>query len=251
MSQRILIGFFLLFLCTAVFSGISYGTEMPKEGDALFAQRADVTQFKNALLNYEKYFTKNDATFDQAIFLSWAYYYYGERYGKANPGKAINVYMLSVKWAEYALGKKAGDFEGEYLRDLCTGKAGSLKNKVKAGEAQQKAKEAFEKLIAKNPDRYESYQALGNLLLEAPLEPAGVGNREMAALTLKKAFSLAKENPEVALDYALALIEVGEYKTVRLLLFQIDTMPAIPNWKVESDRVRQVAKKALADIRGK
>ena len=222
-----------------------------KEADELWSQRANVVLFEKAIFEYEMYYTKNPPDHDKAIFLSKAYFFFAERYGKANKRKAVSNYKLGAKWADVALGLQPDSYQGKVWKAINMVSNERLKVKIDADVAVKKAKEEFESLIGSHPDQYTAYWFQGKLFREVEEWPVGYRDYDESEKLLKKALSLSGSNPEVALELVKTYVAKKDYKSAILLISQMKEMSAEKGWEIESDLAKQEAKKILVTLRNR
>lgn len=244
-------GICLVIIIYVLSMGVAFSDETLEKADALFAQRASVSNFGQAMIIYNHYYFKNKPGFDKAIFIARAYYYYGERYKAANARKAITSYNNGAKWAEYALYLKKEDFQAMFYIAICKLRAGGLKTQIGAVEAVKLARTDFEKLIEKFPDEPLAKRALGNLYREVQQWPVGYRDYEKSEKLLEEAHRDAPGDIEIALEYARTLIVSKKYIKARALLIKISTMEGEPGWEIEAGLEKDAAKELLSKIRGK
>ena len=242
---------FCLFAALLLAAATVVADEPPKKAVELFAQRASTALFGQAMREFDIFYSKHEPDYDKALFLARAYFYHGERYGIANPKKAVSSHNLGVKWADYALGKKPDDYAASFYSILCRQRAGTLKTKVESVEAFKKAKDSFEPLAEKHPDKSLALRALGELYREAPDWPVGYRDLDKSEKLLAKAFKLSPEDPETALEYARTLIVNKKFSEARGILTRIDSQKDEQGWEVEAGLAKQAAKEELKKIRGK
>lgn len=222
-----------------------------KKAEEYFKQRANTVTYGSAMFDFEQYYSRNKPDAQQAIFLARAYYYFGERYGSANPKKAVSIYNLGAKWASYSDDLDKNNPTAVFYYALCRLRSGSLKTQVKAVESIKIARQAFEKLTQKYPENPLAYLALGNLYREAPDWPVGYRDYDKSEELLAKAYSLTPADPEVVLEYAKTLIANKKYSLARNLLVTVSGMEGHPDYQVETDIVKKDALKEMTKIRGK
>jgi tetratricopeptide (TPR) repeat protein len=222
-----------------------------KKANALYEQRALTPTYGQALLEFERYYSKNKPDYEKAVFLSRAYFFYGKRYADANRKKARLNFNLGTKWAKVAVEIKPKGFRGQYLRDWCRLYAGTQGTKIKSNEAFIKAKKAFELLEQKYPDRALVYSSLGRMYRVSQDWPVGFRDYELSEKYLKKAIAFSPDTPQFLLEYAKTLIQVKSYSEARKKLHAIETLKGRPGQEVETQRTKSEAKKLLPTLRGK
>lgn len=244
------IAFLMVLLGAMATVALADESELQK-AEELYAKRVDTPVFGSAMFEFEQHYSKNMPGVDKAIFLARAYYYYGERYGSANPKKAISIYNLGAKWASYAGDLDASNPTAAFYYAICRLRSGQLKTHVQAIEAVKIAKKTFEVLIQNYPKNPLPYWALGNLYREAPDWPVGYRDYDKSLELLIKAYKLAPKDPEIVLEYAKTLIANKKYTQARNLLISISGMNGHPEYQVEAEITKKDALKEMMKIRGK
>ncbi len=239
----------MLFLIPGI--ALAQNADDLEKANGFFKDRENISSFNQAMEIYEHYYFKHKPGFDKAMFLSRAYYYFGERYKDGNRRKALSSFSLGAKWAKFALSLKNDDFDAIFYYNLCKLRAGGLKTQIGALDALKNGRKDFEELLVKYPDNPFLKRALGKLYREAPDWPVGFRDLDKSEKLLFDALQKQPTNIEIAIEYVRTLIANQQYKEARTLIIKIDSMKAEKGWEVEAAHFKTYAKVLLSKIRGK
>ncbi len=160
----------------------------------------------------------------------------------------VRIATLGVKCANRMLAVNKHDYEGNVWWAMTTIRQKAADGITKILGKASEIREFLQKLVKRNPNRFEGYLLLGALYRDVP-SVIMFGDDDKGLALLKKGARLAPRNPEVLLELAAGYEAVGDddmaRKTYLKCINQSDVMPDL-EW--ETMDARRWAKKMISEL---
>ena len=214
------------------------------EGDALYAERADLDKAKEARSKYEAALAAGEDAFEASWRLARVNYWIGDHTAAKDQKKAI--FLKGVDHGKKAVELGPDRAEGHFWLGVCYGVYGEAKGVLKSLSLVKPIKEAMRRVLEIDPayDRGGADRVLGRVYHEVP-KIAG-GSEKTSLEHLLKA---VEYGPRVGLNLlylADTYVSLDRVDDARAALETILTMEPYPDLLPETEEERAQARERLA-----
>lgn len=214
------------------------------EGDALYAERAELTKAKEARAKYEAALAAGEDAFEASWRLARVNYWIGDHTAAKDQKKAI--FLKGVDHGKKAVELDPDRAEGHFWLGVCYGVYGEAKGVLKSLSLVKPIKEAMRRVLEIDPayDRGGADRVLGRVYHEVP----GIaGGSEKTSL--EHLLKAVEHGPRVGLNLlylADTYISLDRFDDARKTLETILTMEPYPDLLPETEEERAQARERLA-----
>lgn len=214
------------------------------EGDALYAERADLTKAKEARAKYEAALAAGEDAFEASWRLARVNYWIGDHTAAKDQKKAI--FLKGVDHGKKAVELDPDRAEGHFWLGVCYGVYGEAKGVLKSLSLVKPIKEAMRRVLEIDPayDRGGADRVLGRVYHEVPRIAGG-----SEKTSLEHLLKAVEYGPRVGLNLlylADTYISLDRFDDAREALETILTMEPYPDLLPETEEERAQARERLA-----
>ncbi len=213
------------------------------QGDALFAERADLAKAREAKARYEAALAAGEDAYGASWRLARVLYWIGDH----TPGNDAKkpVFQQGIDHARKAVELGPDRVEGHFWLGVCYGVYGEAKGVLKSLSLVKPIKEEMRRVLEIDPayDRGGADRVLGRVYHEVP-KFAGGGEKK----SLEHLLKAVEYGPRVGLNFlylADTYISLGQVDKAREALETVLTMEPEPDLLPETAEEREQARKRL------
>lgn len=227
----------------------------PEERDAtlsavmsVYAKRADPARHAEAYRGFRDLASRFPGDYDLQIWCARTAFYWAHRRVQDDDKKGCaRAARAGIECARRAGKVRKDDYTARYWELMNRMKAGATLSIVSALKAVKPLKVQLERLIARDPNRFEGYLFLGMLYRELP-SLVSWGDDDKALEYVKKAERLAPRDPDVLLEVAEAFLKLDNDAMAVAYFRKVAESDVPKHLEWETWDARRWAKKRLKDI---
>lgn len=214
----------------------------------VYVERADPARHAEAFRGFKDLAARYPGDYDLQIWCTRTSFYYAHRRVQNDDKKGCaGAARAGIDCSRRALKIRKDDYTARYWELMNRMKAGATLSIVSALKAVKPLKAQLERLIARDPNRFEGYLFLGMLYRELP-SLVSWGDDDKALVYVKKAERLAPRDPDVLLEVAEAYYKLDNEAMAIAYFRKVARSDVSKHLEWETGDARRWAKKRLKEI---